>query len=98
MLASWRSALPESLAWEFAMMGSIGDRFVRRGALPHGGARVARPLRRRFEGAAGKSQPLVVAGTLGQVAAEVDQPHVQRAELLGAVEVQALALEDDQIL
>src|SRR5215471_6970702 len=44
------------------------------------------------------AQSLVIARPLGEVAAEVDQAHVQGPQLLGALEVEPLALEDHEVL
>jgi hypothetical protein len=37
-------------------------------------------------------EALVIARSLGQVAAEVDQPHVERAELLGSLRIDPIPL------
>src|SRR5205823_14259228 len=53
---------------------------------------------RRLQRPAREAEPLIVAGPLGEMAAEVDQPHVERAQLLRPLQIQALALEDDEVL
>src|SRR2546425_5778478 len=63
----------------------------------HGGGcrRRGRPI--RLQRASREAQALIVARPLGEVTAKIDQPHVQRAELLRALEVEPLAFEDDQV-
>src|SRR4030095_12794652 len=53
---------------------------------------------RRLEVAPGVAEALVVTGPLREVAAEVDETHVERAELLRPLEIEPLPLEHDEIL